>query len=325
MKYANSASSPVYARIIGTGSYLPPKVLTNHDLEKLVDTNDAWIMERTGIRERHIVSEDETNSTMSAIAAQRAIEAAGIDKNSIELLIVATSTPEMLVPSTACLLQERLGLIDCAAFDLVAACAGFNYGLGVANNFIKTGSIKRALVIGSESMSRILDWTDRTTCILFGDGAGAVVLEASEEPGILSTHLHAAGQYKDLIYTPNGLMPGVPAFVHMAGSEVFKIAVNKLGQVLQETLAANQVDSSEIDWLVPHQANLRIIQAMAKKLNLPMEKVVLTIDKHGNTSAASVPLALDTAVRDGRIQRGQLLLLESFGAGVTWGSALVRY
>lgn len=314
-----------YSRILGTGSYLPEKILTNHDLEKMVDTSDTWIIERTGIHQRHIASPHETTVLMSTRAAERAIEAANIDKNEIDLIVVATTTADNLLPTTACVVQEQLGLTGCGAFDVVAACAGFSYALSVADNAIRAGSIKHALVIGTESLSRITDWTDRGTCILFGDGSGAVVLSASDEPGVLSTHLHAAGKYKSSLYTTDNFVADKPPKVIMNGAEVFKIAVNKLGEVIQETLAANNLDSSAIDWFIPHQANLRIIQAMAKKFNIPMERVVLTIDKHGNTSAASVPLALDIAVRDGRIKRGQILLLESFGGGVTWAAALVKY
>lgn len=313
-----------YSRIIGTGSYLPEKILTNHDLEKMVETSHDWIVERTGIHERRIAAPDETNATMAKEAAKKAIEAAGIDKNTIDMIIVATSTPNMILPTAGCLVQESLGLTNCAAFDVLAACAGFNYALSIADNYIKTGSIRTALVIGTECMSRIIDWTDRTTCILFGDGAGAVVLQASDQPGVISTHLHAAGQYKDILYVAGIDRTQLP-YVQMSGNEVFKVAVQKLGEVVQESLAANNMKPSDIDWLVPHQANLRIINAMAKKLNMSLEQVVLTIDKQGNTSAASIPIALDTAIRDGRIKRGQTLLMESFGGGVTWGSAVVKY
>ncbi len=314
-----------YSRIIGTGSYLPKRLVTNSDLEKMVDTSDAWIVERTGIRQRYLIGPDETNLSMSTIAAKNAIAAADIDPNSIELIITATSTPDNLLPSNSCLVQDQLGIADCAAFDLMNACSGFNYALSIADKFIRTETYRNVLVIGTECMSRILDWTDRTTCVLFGDGSGAVLLSASDEPGILSTHLHAAGQYKDVLYTRSGLVKGEPAFATMQGKEVFKLAVNKLGEVIQETLAANNLDSSSLYWLVPHQANFRIIQTMAKKFNIPMERVVVTVDKHANTSAASVALALDVAVRDGRIKRGQTLLLESFGGGISWGSALVRF
>lgn len=314
-----------YSRIIGTGSYLPKRLITNKDLEKIVDTSDEWITERTGIRQRYMIDIDETNATMSTVAAKKAIEAADIDPQSIGLIITATSTPDNLLPSNACLVQEQLGILDCAGFDIMTACSGFNYALSIADKFIRTGTYRNALLIGTECMSRILDWSDRTTCVLFGDGAGAVVLTASDEPGILSTHLHAAGQHKDVLYTRSGLVKDEPAFARMQGKEVFKLAVNKLGEVIEETLAANNLDSSSIDWLVPHQANIRIIQAMAKKFSIPLERVVITVDRHANTSAASVPLALDTAVRDGRIKKGQTLLLESFGGGISWGSALLKY
>lgn len=314
-----------YSRIIGTGSYLPQHVLTNADLEKMVDTTDEWIVGRTGIRSRHILSDGESGLSMSKASAEKAIEAAGIDKKDIDLIIVATTTPDTILPTTACRLQAELGIAGCPAFDLSAACAGFSYALSVADNFIRNGGIKNALVIGTECLSKIVDWQDRGTCILFGDGSGAVILQASDEPGILSTHIHAAGQYKDVLYATDNFDAKQLPKVIMQGSELFKVAVNKLGEVVQEALEANNLDSSAIDWFIPHQANLRIIQAMAKKFNIPMEKVILTIDKHGNTSAASIPLALDIAVRDGRVKPGQILLLESFGGGVTWASALVKY
>ncbi len=314
-----------YSQIAGTGAYLPEKILTNDDLiKKGVDTSDEWIVTRTGIRERHIIAADDSTSSMATAAAKKALAAASCQAKDIGLIIVATSTPDKFFPSTACLVQANLGVDGCPAFDVVAACAGFNYALSVADQFIRNGQIKTALVIGSESMSTIINWEDRSTCILFGDGAGAVVLKAAQEPGIISTHLHASGSYKDMLYLGTGLREE-KAHLVMQGHEVFKIAVNQLSAVLEETLQANQINSSEIDWLIPHQANLRIIKAMAKKLAMPLEKVVVTVDKQGNTSAASVPLALDTAIRDGRIQRGQLLLMESFGAGFAWGSALVRY
>ncbi len=320
-----------YARIIGTGGYLPSKVLTNADLEKMVDTSDQWIMERTGIKKRHIAAPAETTCDLAEQAARRAIDAAGIDANSIDLIVVGTTTPDRIFPSTACLLQERLGLHGCPAFDVQAVCTGFIYALTMADKFIRTGASKRALVVGAETLSRITDWTDRATCVLFGDGAGAVILEAGDAPGILSTHLHADGQYKDLLTVPAGVSQGYDkvrsgtAFMTMEGNEVFKVAVNTLGDIVDETLSSNQLEKSDIDWLVPHQANIRIIAATAKKLKLPMERVVVTVEEHGNTSAASVPLALDVAVRDGRIKRGDTLLLEAFGGGFTWGSALVRY
>lgn len=314
-----------YSRIIGTGSYLPEKILTNDELSKNLDTNNDWIVERTGIHQRRIAAKEDTPSTMAVAAAQNAIEAAQFDKTKIDLIIVATSTPDKYFPSAACLVQEKLGLQDCAAFDISAACAGFNYALSVADNFIRTGMRRSALVIGSEVMSRIIDWRDRGTCILFGDGAGAVLLEASDQPGIFSTHLHADGRYKDLLFAPNGLHVDEPIHMKMKGSEVFKVAVNKLGDIAEEVLRANKIQISTLDWFIPHQANLRIIQSVAKKINMPLERVVMTVGMHGNTSAASVPLALDQAINDGRIKRGQLLLLESFGGGFTWGASLVRY
>ncbi len=316
-----------HSRIAGTGSYLPEKVLTNQDLEKIVETSDQWITERTGIKQRHIVGEQETTCDLAEQAARAAMQAAGVGTDDIDLIIVATTTPDRVFPSTACLLQDRLGIYGCTAFDIQAVCTGFVYALGVADKFIRSGSHRTALVVGAETMSRIIDWSDRGTCVLFGDGAGAVVLSASDEPGILSTHLHADGRYKELLSTTGGVSEGLHDDVHvtMQGNEVFKIAVNTLGRIVDETLAANRLDKSDIDWLVPHQANIRIINATARKLKMPMERVVVTVQEHGNTSAASVPLALDTAVRDGRIKRGETLLLEAFGGGFTWGSALLRY
>ena len=318
-----------YSRISGTGGYLPEQVLTNADLEHRVETTDAWIVERTGIRRRHIAGPDETASSMAEVAARRALATAGIEARALDLIVVATSSPDRIFPSTACLLQERLGVHGCAAFDVQAACAGFTYALGIADQFIRSGTARYALVVGSEVNSRILDWSDRGTCIIFGDGAGAMVIESATEPGILSTHLHADGRYKDLLYVPNPLegqeADGRKPHMRMFGSEVFKVAVNTLGRIVDETLEANGVGKDAVDWLVPHQANIRIIQATARKLRMPMERVVVTIEEQGNTSAASVPLALDEAIRDGRIRRGELVLLEAFGGGFTWGSALVRY
>ncbi|MCW8827988.1 MAG: ketoacyl-ACP synthase III, partial [Gammaproteobacteria bacterium] len=300
----------IYSRIIGTGGYLPEKVLTNHDLEKMVDTTDAWITERTGIKERHIAAEGENTCDLAEQASLRAIEMAGIEASEIDLIVVATTTPDQVFPSTACLLQERLGIHGAPAFDVQAVCTGFVYALAVADKFIKSGSHKTALVVGAETMSRVTDWSDRGTCILFGDGAGAVVLQASDEPGVLSTHLHADGQYKDLLKVDAGVSSDYQkvldgnAFMSMKGNEVFKMAVNTLGRIVDETLEANGMEKSEVDWLVPHQANIRIINATAKKLRMSLDNVVVTVDRHGNTSGASVPLALDEAVRDGRIQRG---------------------
>ncbi|MBK1887850.1 beta-ketoacyl-ACP synthase III [Marinobacter sp. DY40_1A1] len=320
-----------FARIAGTGSYLPENIVTNKDLEKTVDTTDKWIRERTGIEQRHIALKGQTTVDLAEQAALNAIEAAGIDASEIDLIVFATSTPDKIFPSSACILQARLGIHGCPAFDIQAVCSGFVYALSVADKFIKTGSSKKALVIGAEVFSRIIDWSDRGTCVLFGDGAGAVILEAHEDTGILSTHIHADGQYEDLLHVPCGIASNYDqvkagkAFVEMKGSEVFKVAVNTLGKIVDETLAANQMKKSEIDWLVPHQANLRIIAATAKKLSMPMDQVVVTVNKHGNTSAASIPLALDVAVRDGRIQRNDVVMLEAFGGGFTWGSALLRY
>jgi 3-oxoacyl-[acyl-carrier-protein] synthase III len=321
----------IHARIAGTGSYLPEKVLTNADLEKFVDTTDEWIRDRTGIRQRHIAGHGETTGDLAFEAATRALEAAGVAASEIDLIVLGTTTPDIIFPSTACLLQHRLGANGCAAFDVNAACSGFIYALGVANNFIRAGAAKTALVVGAETLSRMLDWNDRATCVLFGDGAGAVVLKATDEPGVLSTHLHADGGYKELLYNPVGVSAGFTdepnhgVRVRMSGNEVFKVAVKTLDAVVEETLAANNIEKSAIDWLIPHQANLRIITATAKRLAMPMERVVVTVDRHGNTSAASVPLALDTAVRSGQVKRGELLLLEAFGGGFTWGSALIRY
>ncbi|MEA1082139.1 beta-ketoacyl-ACP synthase III [Marinobacter qingdaonensis] len=320
-----------FARIAGTGSYLPENIVTNQDLEKMVDTTDQWIRERTGIERRHIAVEGQTTVDLAEPAARRAIEAAGLEPGDIDLIVFATSTPDKIFPSCACILQARLGIRGCPAFDIQAVCSGFVYALATADKFIKTGASKRALVIGAEVFSHIINWEDRGTCVLFGDGAGAVVLEASEETGILSTHIHADGQYEELLHVPCGIADGYDqvkagrAFVEMKGNEVFKVAVNTLGKIVDETLSANHMAKSDIDWLVPHQANLRIIAATAKKLNMSMDQVVVTVNEHGNTSAASIPLALDVAVRDGRIKRNEVLLLEAFGGGFTWGSALLRY
>lgn len=315
----------IFSKIEGTGSYLPKNILTNADLmAKGVETSHEWIVTRTGIHQRHVVNAEETTTTMAVAAAQQALYAAQCTAQEIELIIVATSTPDRFFPSTACLVQATLGVDGCPAFDVVAACSGFNYALSVADQFIRNGQVKTVLVIGSETMSSIVNWQDRSTCILFGDGAGAVVLKAASEPGIISTHLKAAGSHKDLLYLGTGLRDE-EAYLVMEGREIFKLAVKNLSSILDETLQANGIKPEEIDWLIPHQANLRIIKAMAQKLAMPMEKVIVTVDQHGNTSAASIPLALDQAVRDGRLQRGQLFLMESFGAGLAWGSALVRY
>lgn len=320
-----------YARVRGTGGYLPERVLTNKDLERLVDTSDEWIRERTGICQRHIAADDESTVDLAERAAWRALEAADVDNQDIDLVVVGTTTPDRIYPATACRLQARLGIRNCAAFDVQAVCTGFIYALGVADKFIRTGSAGCALVVGADTHSRLLDWSDRSTCVLFGDGAGAVILEASAEPGVLSTHLHADGSFEHLLYVDggvprgNGIIAEGNAYTRMQGNDVFKIAVRTLSRIVDETLAANDMTGAEVDWLIPHQANHRIIHATARKLKIPMERVVITISEHGNTSAASVPLALDVAVRDGRIQRGDTLLLEAFGGGFTWGSALVKY
>lgn len=326
-------SKRIYSRIAGTGSYLPEKVLTNDDLSQMVDTSDEWIRSRTGIRERHIAAPGQTAGDLGYEAALKAIEAAGIDAAELDMIVVGTTTPDLIFPSTACLIQARLGVVGCPALDVNAACSGFVYALSVADKFIRSGDARTVLVIGTETLSRIVDWTERTTCVLFGDGAGAVVLRADDDTGILSTHLHADGSKKELLWNPVGIATGLgdgtgdPAAggIQMKGSEVFKYAVKALDAVVDETLEANGLDKHDLDWLIPHQANLRIIEATAKRLDLPMEQVVVTVDIHGNTSSASVPMALDVAVRSGRVQRGQLLLLEAFGGGFTWGSALLRY
>ncbi|MDP8162738.1 beta-ketoacyl-ACP synthase III [Pasteurella skyensis] len=317
----------MYSRILSTGSYLPSQVRTNADLEQMVDTSDEWITQRTGIKERRIAASDETVATMGYEAAKKCVEMSSIDPNEIDLIIVATTTSSHSFPSSACQVQKMLGIENAISFDVAAACSGFVYGLSVADQFIKTGQVKKALVIGADIFSQVLDPNDRTTVILFGDGAGAVILETSEETGILSTHLHATGKNADVLTLecPSRLPHCDPAYLEMLGNETFKIAVRELANVVEEALVHNQLDRSEIDWLVPHQANLRIITATAKKLKMAMDQVVLTLDRHGNTSAASIPAALDEAVRDGRIQRGQILLLEAFGGGLTWGSALIRF
>jgi len=317
----------MYTKIIGTGSYLPSQIRTNADLEKMVETSDEWIVTRTGIRERRIAAPDETVATMGFSAAQRALEMAGIEANDVGLIIVATTSSSHAFPSSACMIQQMLEIKDCAAFDLAAACAGFTYALSVADQYIKNDAVKHALVIGADVLARALDPEDRGTIILFGDGAGAVVLGQSEEQGIISTHLHADGRYSQLLTLPyqDRAHQDQPAYVTMSGNEVFKVAVTELAHIVDETLQANNLDREMLDWLVPHQANLRIISATAKKLGMTMDKVVVTLDRHGNTSAASVPSALDEAVRDGRIKPGHLILLEAFGGGFTWGSALVRF
>ncbi len=321
----------MYSRIAGTGSYLPKKILTNADLEKLVDTGDDWIRTRTGIENRHIAAEGETTTDLAEHASRRALEDAGVTPGDIDLICVGTTTPDLVFPNVGTLLQDRLGIHGCPAFSLEAACTGFMYALSVADKFVRQGESKCALVVGAETLTRIVDWNDRGTCVLFADGAGAVVLQPAEEPGIISTRLHSDGKYKDLLLYPDGVSKGFKRIregnvgVQMKGNEVYKVAVNTLGQLVTETLNVNGISKAELDWLIPHQANIRIIEAIAKRLELPMEKVIVTINSQGNTSAASVPLALDTGIRDGRVKRGQLLLLEAFGGGFTWGSALIRY
>lgn len=320
-----------YSKIIGTGSYLPENIVTNADLEKTMDTTDKWIRDRTGISERRIAAADETSADMGVIAAQRAMQAAAVDASEIGLIVVGTTTPDVIFPSTACLIQERLDLPDCGAMDVNAACSGFVYALSVADKYVRCGEADKVLVIGVDKFSALLDWNDRSTAVLFGDGAGAVVLQAADEAGILSTHIHAAGRYNQLLGTSVGVgkgfieEPGHGIRVHMKGNEVFKVAVKTLGRIVKETLEKNKLKKEDIDWLIPHQANHRIISAAAKKLGMSMDQVVITIDRHGNTSAASVPLALDEAVREGKIKRGDLLLLEAFGGGFTWASALIKY
>jgi 3-oxoacyl-[acyl-carrier-protein] synthase-3 len=317
------------SRIIGTGSYYPSDIRTNADLSLMVDTSDEWITDRTGIKERRIIGANETAATMGFEASKKALEAAGIDAKSLDMIVCATTSSRYALPSTACEIQKALNIDGIPAFDVAAACAGYCYALSVADQYIKSGMAKRILVIGTDCLSRMISPQDRTMVILFGDAAGATIIEASEEPGILSTHIHAAGSYGDLLTIGNP-QHGDEQSVHenwgsMKGNEVFKVAVNKLSEVVEQTLAANNMKKSDLDWLVPHQANFRIIKATAKKLEMSLDQVVLTLEQYGNTSAATVPTALDTAIRDGRIKRGQNLLLEAFGGGFAWASALVRY
>ncbi len=325
-------ASRMYARIAGTGSALPKQVVTNDDLAKRVDTSDEWIASRTGIRQRHVAGEGETTVSLGEEAARKAMAAAGVTVDDIDLIVFGTTTPDLIFPSSACLMQARLGIVGCPAFDVNAACSGFIYAISVADKFVRSGDAKCALVVGSETLTRMVDWNDRGTCVLFGDGAGAVVLKPDGETGILSTHLHADGAKKELLWNPVGVSagfkpeePNAGVKVLMTGNEVFKHAVKALDGLVDETLEANGLDRHDIDWLIPHQANLRIIEATAKRLDMPMERVIVTVDKHGNTSSGSVPLALDAAVQSGKVQRGQLLLLEAFGGGFTWGSVLLRY
>ena len=316
----------IFSKIIGVGSYLPKKVLTNKDLEKSLDTTDEWITSRTGIKQRHIVSPGQHTSDLAFEAARKAISNSNINTDEIDLIIVATTTPDKIFPSTACNVQTKLGIKNCPAFDIQAVCSGFIYALSVADKFIKTKSAKNILVIGADSMSKITDYTDRSNAILWGDGAGAVVLSSSDQQGILSTHIHADGKYEELLHVPKRNVENkVKQTIEMQGSQVFKIAVNTLDKIVDETLIANQLKKEDIDWVVPHQANFRILEATAKKLEMGMDKVIVTIDRHGNTSAASIPLALDDGIQNGKIKPGHLLLMEAFGGGFTWGSALIRY
>ena len=319
-----------FSRIVGTGRYLPERIMTNADLEKIVDTTDEWIRTRTGVERRHIVAPDQTTSDMCVEAAKKAMDAAGVKPQDIDLVITGTTTPDLIFPNISTIIQHRLGIPACTAFSLEAACTGFIYALTTADKFIKAGEVKCALVMGAECITKLVDWTDRNTCVLFGDGAGAAVVVPSEEPGIISTALGADGQYRELLYYPVGQSKNLEvagtedANIIMKGNEVFKVAVKTLGAIAEEALAKAGVSKEELDWLVPHQANIRIIQAMAKRLDMPMEKVILTVQDHGNTSAASVPMALDVGIRDGRVKKGQLVLMEAFGGGFTWGSVLMR-
>lgn len=314
------------SRILAMGSFLPEKILSNKDLEKIVDTSDEWILQRTGIKRRHVISEGESVSTMAIAAAKQALERSKLNPEDVEMIICATCTSDLMFPAVACQVQRELNIPDGPAFDIQAACSGFIYGLSIADKYIKTGTHKKILVIGTEALSQVVDWKDRSTCVLFGDGAGAAILEASDEPGIITTLLHANGNYADLLFQKSSIgAKGEDAHVFMDGNRIFKLAVKALEKIVLDTVEAAQISPEEIDWLVPHQANIRIIQATAKKLNLPMDRVVLKVEEHANTSAASIPLALDIAIQEGKVKRGQNILLEAFGAGLTWGSALIRY
>lgn len=319
----------IYSTVLGTGAYLPEKILTNKDLEAFVDTSDQWIVERTGIKSRHIAAEHETASSMAEAASRKALEMAGLQATDIDMIIVATTTPDRTFPGAACILQDRLGVGVCPAFDLnSAACSGFVYALSIADQFIKTGQNKKVLLVGSEVMSRVVDWKDRSTCVLFGDGAGAMILGASETPGIVTTKIYADGAHKDILYLPNafgGPVAEEKAFMQMKGNRLFRLAVNVLGNLFDETLVDAGLQKNEIDWLVAHQANARIIQSMAKKLNLSMERVPLTLEHHANTSGASIPLAFDEIVRNGQLKAGETVLFEAIGGGLVWGSAVLKY
>ncbi len=313
-----------FSKIIGSGSYLPDRVLTNQDLEKMLDTTDEWITTRTGIKQRHIIADDQVTSDMAYEASKKALQDANLDAQDIDLIILATTTPDKIFPSTACTLQAKLDIPECPAFDVQAVCSGFIYALSIAEKFIKTGTSTTALIVGADAMSRITDYKDRSNAILWGDGAGAVILKKSNEPGILSTHIHAQGKYEDMLHVPRR-HDGELDTIEMQGNQVFKMAVNTLDAIVDQTLDANQLKKSDIDWLVPHQANIRILDATAKKLSMSMDKVIVTIDKHGNTSAASIPLAFDEGVKAKKIKKGQIVLMEAFGGGFTWGSALIKY
>jgi 3-oxoacyl-[acyl-carrier-protein] synthase-3 len=313
-----------FSKIIGSGSYLPDRVLTNQDLEKMLDTTDEWITTRTGIKQRHIIADGQVTSDMAYEASKKALQNANLEAQDIDLIILATTTPDKIFPSTACTLQAKLGIPECPAFDVQAVCSGFIYALSIAEKFIKTGASTTALIVGADAMSRITDYKDRSNAILWGDGAGAVILKKSNEPGILSTHIHAQGKYEDMLHVPRR-NDGESDTIEMQGNQVFKMAVNTLDTIVDQTLDANQLKKSDIDWLVPHQANIRILDATAKKLSMSMDKVIVTIDKHGNTSAASIPLAFDEGVKAKKIKKGQIVLMEAFGGGFTWGSALIKY
>lgn len=318
-----------YSRLAGSGSYLPERVLTNHNLESMVDTSHEWIMARTGIAERRIAAEDEFTCDLAQNASLEAMRVAGVTPAEVDLIVVATTTPDQVFPSTACLLQQRLGIRGCPSFDVQAVCAGFIYALDIANRFIRTEGARCALVVGAETFSRIIDWSDRSTCILFGDGGGAVVLQADDRPGIHSTHLHSDGAYKDLLCVPTGIsrkydsVISGTAYTTMAGNDVFRWAVTAMSALVDETLEANGMSRDDVDWLIPHQANVRIINAVGKRAGFPPDRVIVTVHHHGNTSAASVPLALDESIRNGKIQSGDTVLMEGFGGGFTWGSALL--
>jgi 3-oxoacyl-[acyl-carrier-protein] synthase-3 len=313
-----------FSKIIGSGSYLPDRILTNQDLEKMLDTTDEWITSRTGIKQRHIIADDQVTSDMAYEASKKALQDANLEAQDIDLIILATTTPDKIFPSTACTLQAKLGIPECPAFDVQAVCSGFIYALSIAEKFIKTGTSTTALIVGADAMSRITDYKDRSNAILWGDGAGAVILKKSNEPGVLSTHVHAQGKYEDMLHVPRR-HGGESETIEMQGNQVFKMAVNTLDAIVDQTLDANQLKKSDIDWLVPHQANIRILDATAKKLSMSMDKVIVTIDKHGNTSAASIPLAFDEGVKAKKIKKGQIVLMEAFGGGFTWGSALIKY